>query len=122
MNEFLDILFKAIGVILIAFTTYVIVPAIKDLRATRLDEKQREELTFWVHTGVLWAKQWLQTSTGQQKKTQVFMYVKGKIKELGLPFTDEDIDKAIEACYSSVKDIVDAASGEEVGQKGGSDK
>ena len=112
MTEFLDILLKVVGMLLIAFTTYVAVPAIKDWRTSRLNEKQREDLSFWVKTGVLWAKQWLQTSSGQQKKLEVFLFVKQKVKELNLPYSDEDIDKAIEAFYSTVKDVVDAATGD----------
>lgn len=40
-------------------------------------------------------------------------FVVEKAKELGLPFTQDDIDKAIEAIYNTVKDVTDTASGEE---------
>lgn len=111
MNDFLDILVKCVGMILLAFSTYVIVPAIKDFRNNKLNQEQREQLTFWVETGVLWAKQWLQTSSGEEKKAEVMKFVMGKVQELNLPFTEEDVDKAIEAIYNTVKDITDAATG-----------
>jgi len=40
--------------------------------------------------------------------------VSAKIKELGLPYSADDIDKSIEAIYSTVKDITDAATGKVV--------
>lgn len=113
MEEFISIATKCIGVILMALCTYVVVPAIKDWRNSKLDEKQRDQLTFWVETGVLWAKQWLQSKTGQEKKAEVMKFVTEKVKELGLPFTQDDIDKAIEAIYNTVKDLTDAATGAE---------
>lgn len=88
-----------------------VVPAIKEWRSNKLTASQQEQLTFWVETGVLWAKQWLQSETGEQKKAQVTDWVRFKVKELGLPFSDEDIDKCIEAIYSTVKDVVDVTTG-----------
>ena len=111
MQEVLNIILKCVGMILLAITTFVIVPAIQDWRQTKLTAEQQKQLTFWVETGVLWAKQWLQSETGVQKKAQVTDWVRLKVNELGLPFSDEDIDKCIEAVYSSVKDVVDVATG-----------
>lgn len=111
MQEVLNIILKCAGMILLAITTSVIIPAIKDWRQTKLTSDQREQLTFWVETFVLWAKQWLQGESGEQKKAQVMILVKQKVVELGLPFSDEDIDKCIEAVYNTVKDVVDATTG-----------
>lgn len=112
MNEVLSIVIKCVGVIAVAVITYVVVPAIKDWRSNKLTASQQEQLTFWVETGVLWAKQYLQSKPGEEKKAQVMTWVRAKIDELGLPFTDEDIDKCIEAVYNTVKDIADAAGGD----------
>lgn len=111
MNEVLSVVIKCVGVIAVALVTYVVVPAIKEWRNNKLTASQRDQLTFWVETGVLWAKQWLQSETGEQKKAQVMNWVQIKVDEFGLPYTDEDIDKCIEAVYSTVKDVVDATTG-----------
>lgn len=113
MSNFIEILVNCIGIILLALCTYIIVPAIKDWRANKLDENQRDQLTFWVETAVLWAQQWLQSKSGEEKKAEVMKYVMAKVKELGLPFTEDDVDKAIEAIYNTVKDITDAATGKD---------
>ena len=78
-------------------------PAIKTWRTAKLNQDQRETLDYWVDVGVRWAKQWLQTSTGEEKKEAVYEFILEKVTELGLPYTKEDIDKAIEAVYESVK-------------------
>lgn len=111
MQEVLNVLLKCVGMILLTITTAVIIPAIKDWRQAKLTFDQQNQLTFWVETGVLWAKQWLQTETGEQKKSQVMDWVQFKVKELGLPYTDEDIDKCIEAIYNTVKDVVEVTAG-----------
>lgn len=111
MNEVLSIVIKCVGVIALAVVTYVVVPAIKEWRSNKLTASQQEQLTFWVETGVLWAKQWLQSETGEQKKAQVMDWVRFKVNELGLHFSDEDIDKCIEAIYNTVKDVVDVTVG-----------
>lgn len=111
MSEFIDVLFKGVGVIALAFVTYVIVPAIRDWRKNKLTASQQEQLSFWVDTGVRWAKQWLQSETGEVKKEQVMAFVKAKVKELGLPYSDEDIDKSVEAAYSAIKDVIEVTSG-----------
>lgn len=111
MQEVLNIILKCVGMILLAITTFVIVPAIQDWRQTKLTAEQQKQLTFWVETFVLWAKQWLQNESGEQKKAQVMFLVKQKVQELGLPYSNEDIDKCIEAVYNTVKDVVDATTG-----------
>ena len=97
----------------VALVTYVVVPAIKDWRSNKLDEKQRDQLTFWVETAVLWANQWLQSKSGEEKKAEVMKFVMQKVEELNLPFSQDDVDKAIEAIYNSVKDISNAAAGKD---------
>ncbi len=113
MNEVLGIVIKCVGVVAVALVTYVVVPAIKDWRNNQFTASQQDQLTFWVETGVLWAKQWLQSKSGEEKKALVMDWVRHKVQELKLPYTDEDIDKCIEAVYSTVKDVVDTATGKD---------
>ena len=40
-------------------------------------------------------------------------FVMQKVEELNLPFSQDDVDKAIEAIYNSVKDISNAAAGKD---------
>lgn len=111
MENFVDVVIRCIGMVLFALVTYIAVPAIKNWRENQLTASQRDQLTFWVETGVLWAKQWLQSASGEEKKAEVMKFVMDKVKELGLPYTEDDVDKAIEAIYSSVKDMTNAATG-----------
>lgn len=111
METVIEIVARCIGIILLAVVTYVVVPAIKQWRNTKLTATQQEQLTFWVETSVLWARQWLQTSTGEEKKEAVMEFVQHKVTELGLPFSQEDVDKAIEATYGAIKDMVNTTAG-----------
>ena len=56
-----------------------------------------------METAVRWAKQWLQTEEGAEKKRQVYEYVDRKLTEAKIDMTAEDIDKMIEAIYEKVK-------------------
>lgn len=111
MTELFDVLLRCLSMILLTAVTYVVVPAIKEWRKNSLTEKQQGQLTFWVETGVLWAKQWMQSYSGEEKKAAVVDFVSAKVEALGLPYSADDIDKSIEAIYSTVKDITDAAAG-----------
>ena len=113
MDELIKIIIECIGVVMLGICTYIIVPTIKVWRQNHLTQSQREQLTFWTEMGVLWAKQWMQSATGEQKKAEVMTWLRAKMEELNLPFTDDDISKAIEAFYSTVKDVANAAAGTE---------
>lgn len=108
--ETLDVLLRVIFYILLALLTYVIVPAIKTWRDSKLTKDQRDTLNYWIVVGVRWAKQWLQTATGEEKKEKVMQFVLDKVEELGLPYTEDDIDKAIEAIYESIKSAPDSVA------------
>jgi hypothetical protein len=112
MSEFIKIMFDAVGIIAMGAITCVVIPAISTWRNNNLTTTQQQQLTYWVTVAVNWAKQWMQSASGAEKKAKVMAYVQEKVQELGLPFSDEDIDKSIEAVYSTVKDVVDAATGE----------
>lgn len=101
--ETLDVLLRVVFYAMLIVLTYVIVPAIKTWRNAKLTKDQRDTLDYWVTVGVRWARQWLQTSSGVEKKERVMQFVLMKVEELGLPYTQDDIDKAIEAIYESIK-------------------
>lgn len=109
-TETLDVLLRVVFYAMLAVLTYVIVPAIKTWRDSKLTKDQRDTLNYWVAVGVRWAKQWLQTATGEEKKEKVMQFVLEKVKELGLPYTKDDIDKAIEAVYESIKNAPDSVA------------
>lgn len=109
MDEFIKIVFLAISLVLSGAVTLLLIPAIGTFRS-KLSASQQQELTFWVTVGVRWAKQWLASESGKEKKKQVMDFVRVKVAELGLPFSDDDIDKAVESVYSSIKDVTAAGS------------
>ena len=73
------------------------------LAKRQLSEEEQKQLLDTADTAVRWAKQWLDTKTGAEKKEEVLRYLESKISELGLNVTAEDMDKAIEAAYEKVK-------------------
>ena len=73
------------------------------LAKRQLSEEEQKQLLDTADTAVRWAKQWLDTKTGAEKKEEVLQYLESKISELGLNVTAEDIDKAIEAAYEKIK-------------------
>ena len=108
--ETLDVLLRVIFYAMLAVLTYVIVPAVKTWRDSKLTKDQRDTLNYWVTVGVRWAKQWLQTASGEEKKEKVMQFVLRKVEELGLPYAEDDIDKAIEAIYESIKSAPDSVA------------
>ena len=73
------------------------------LAKRQLSEEEYRQLNDIAETAVRWAKQWLDTATGAEKKEEVLRYLEEKTSELGLNITADDIDKAIEAAYEKVK-------------------
>lgn len=108
--ETLDVLLRVVFYVMLAVLTYVIVPAIKAWKNSKLTKDQRDTLDYWVTVGVRWAKQWLQSATGEKKKEEVMKFVLRKVEELSLPYTEDDIDKAIEAIYESIKNAPDSVA------------
>lgn len=101
--ETLDVLLRVVFYAMVAVLTYVVVPAIKTWHSSKLTKDQRDTLNYWVTVGVRWAKQWLQSASGVEKKEKVMQFVLLKVETLGLPYDQDDIDKAIEAIYESIK-------------------
>lgn len=83
--------------------TGVLVPYFRQKYKANLTADQQKVIESIVETAVRWAKQWLQTEEGEEKKRQVYEYVDRKLAEAKIDMTAEDIDKIIEAIYEKVK-------------------
>ena len=101
MNTLVIITVIALAVIAAGAVIYT-APA-RALAKRQLSEEEYKQLNDITETAVRWAKQWLDTKTGAEKKEEVLQYLESKISELGLNVTAEDIDKAIEAAYEKIK-------------------
>lgn len=84
--------------------TAVIVPIAFDLYKTKISKEKRATIEHWTEVGVRWAKQWMQTEEGKEKKKAVMDYLEVKMEELGIAIDQEDLDKIIEAVYERVKE------------------
>lgn len=89
-------------VIVIAGAVIYTAPA-RALAKRQLSEEEQKQLLDTADTTVRWAKQWLDTKTGAEKKEEVLKYLEKKSTELGLKVTADDLDKALEAAYEKVK-------------------
>lgn len=86
--------------------TGVIVPLLNNLRKdikNKLTASEQQTVEYWTEAAVRWAKQWLQSESGETKKEEVLSFVLKKTDELGIKIDDEDIDKLIESIYQKVK-------------------
>ena len=83
--------------------TGVLVPLVVNIYKTKVAKDRQDDIEYWVEIGVRWAKQWLQTAEGQEKKRQVVVFVEKKLQELGIEMTMEELDVVIEAIYEQVK-------------------
>ena len=101
MNTLVILTVIALAVIAAGAVIYT-APA-RALAKRQLSEEEYKQLNDITETAVRWAKQWLDTATGEEKKEEVLRYLEEKTAELGLNITVEDIDKAIEAAYEKVK-------------------
>lgn len=68
-----------------------------------MSQSTQETIEYWVEVGVRWAKQWLQSETGEKKKAEVLTFVSEKLKELKINVSADELDKIIEAVYEQVK-------------------
>lgn len=93
-------IFLLVIVVIAAFT---FATPVKDLLRKKTTKEEYDTLLELAEISVRWAKQWMQTATGEEKKQEVYGYLIERCKALGLNFTAEDIDKAIEASYEAIK-------------------
>lgn len=96
--------------VIISICTILITGVIIPLATTKwkkakaeMDKTTQDTVDYWVEVGVRWAKQWMQSETGEKKKEQVLAYVTDKLRELKINVSAEDLDKIIEAIYGNVK-------------------
>ena len=92
-----------VALVVIAAGAVIYTAPARALAKRQLSEEEYKQLNDITETAVRWAKQWLDTATGEEKKEEVLRYLEEKTAELGLNITVEDIDKAIEAAYEKVK-------------------
>lgn len=86
--------------------TFVLVPLIQKLKKEANEKLTKEQLytiEYWTECGVRWAKQWLQSESGEKKKEEVMNFICSKMAELKIDISAEDLDKIIESVYEQVK-------------------
>ena len=83
---------------------------------TTLNEQDGKLIYEIVETSVRWARQWLQSETGEKKKEEVLKYVSERLNALGIEVDADYIDKLIESVYDTIKSER-IAQGDENGKK-----
>ena len=86
--------------------TGVLVPLITTkwkLAKADMSQSTQDTIEYWVEVGVRWAKQWLQSETGEKKKSEVLEFVSSKLGEIKIDVSASDLDRIIEAVYEQVK-------------------
>ena len=97
------VILTVIALIVIEAGAVIYTAPARALAKRQLSEEEYKQLSDITETAVRWAKQWLDTKTGAEKKEEVLQYLERKVSELGLDVTAEDMDKALEAAYEKVK-------------------
>lgn len=70
---------------------------------TTLNEQDEKLVYEIVETSVRWARQWLQSETGEKKKEEVLKYVSERLNALGIEVDADYLDKLIESVYDAIK-------------------
>lgn len=97
------LIITVIALVVIAAGAVIYTAPARALAKRQLSQEDYKQLLDTADTGVRWAKQWLNTKTGAEKKEEVLKYLEEKTAELGLNVTADDMDKALEAAYEKVK-------------------
>ena len=97
------LIITVIALVVIAAGAVIYTAPARALAKRQLSQEDYKQLLDTADTGVRWAKQWLNTKTGAEKKEEVLRYLEEKTAELGLKVTADDMDKALEAAYEKVK-------------------
>lgn len=92
-----------IAIVVIIAASILALKPIEQLLLSKLDEKNYERLKSVMKVAVEWAHQYLWGSTGEYKKAEVLKYVSKFCIDNGLDYTNDDLDKALEAAYLEVK-------------------
>ena len=99
----LVLIMTVIALVVIAAGAVIYTAPARALAKRQLSEEEYKQLLDTADTAVRWAKQWLDTATGVEKKEEVLRYLEDKTSELGLNVSADDMDKALEAAYEKVK-------------------
>lgn len=97
------VIITVIALVVIAAGAVIYTAPARALAKRQLSEAEYKQLSDITETAVRWAKQWLDTASGAEKKEEVLRYLERKVSELGLNVSAEDMDKALEAAYEKVK-------------------
>lgn len=97
------LIITVIALVVIAAGAVIYTAPARALAKRQLSQEDYKQLLDTADTGVRWAKQWLNTKTGAEKKEEVLRYLEEKTAELGLKVTADDMDKALEAVYEKIK-------------------
>ena len=97
------LIITVIALVVIAAGAVIYTAPARALAKRQLSEADYKQLLDTADTAVRWAKQWLDTKTGAEKKEEVLSYLERKTSELGLNASADDMDKALEAAYEKVK-------------------
>lgn len=97
------LIITVIALVVIAAGAVIYTAPARALAKRQLSEAEYKQLSDITETAVRWAKQWLDTASGAEKKEEVLRYLERKVSELGLNVSAEDMDKALEAAYEKVK-------------------
>lgn len=99
----LGMIITIVALILILAAGIIYLKPVREQAKASLGEEDYKTLMEVTEIAVRWARQWMQTATGEEKKEEVMIYVLKKADELGLVISEEDADKAIEAVYDRIK-------------------
>lgn len=91
-NVILNLLCAVVGIVTIAIARYLI-PWMK----ANIDEKQRDEISWWALNGVMYAEQFMQAASGIMRKEVVTNFLKEVRDKNNLKITDEQIEILIES-------------------------
>lgn len=97
------LIITVIALVVIAAGAVIYTAPARALAKRQLSQEEYKQLSDITETAVRWAKQWLDTASGAEKKEEVLRYLERKVSELGLNVSAEDMDKALEAAYEKVK-------------------
>ena len=97
------VILTVVALIVIAAGAVIYTAPARALAKRQLSEEEYRQLNDITETAVRWAKQWLDTASGAEKKEEVLRYLEEKTAEIGLNVTADDMDKALEAAYEKVK-------------------
>lgn len=101
--EHITLMITILLLIMASVATILFATPMRNLLKKKTTKEEYDTLLALAEISVRWAKQWMQTAPGEEKKQEVYAYLLARCKALGLEFTEEDIDKAIEASYEAIK-------------------